>query len=224
METLDRFHARAVAFPALRVFTILTRVLLALAFVPSGLVKIRDVPFTSLPVTDPVGQFFAGFFSAHGYYQFVGVAQWIAAGLLIVPRTATLGGLVYFPIVLNIFAITMAIGPSFAGTRVVTGAMLVANVYLLAWDWDRWKRVLPCSASGAARHGDLVTAVGLMSAAGLGFLGVTAGHLARLRGGALGAPLVLVAVAVVLGCAMLGRAYRRAISGSAPPGSDDAAA
>jgi hypothetical protein len=55
----------------LRVVTMITRVVLASAFVPSGLVKILDQPFTTLPTTDPVGYFFAGFFSAHAYYRFI---------------------------------------------------------------------------------------------------------------------------------------------------------
>ena len=143
MGSIDRLHIWATAQPVLRVFTVIVRVLLALAFVPSGLVKIIGEPFTTLPVSDPVGYFFAGFFSAQGYYRFVGVAQWVAGGLLLIPRTATLGALLYLPIIVNIFAITVAIGPAFSGTRVVTGAMMTANVYLLCWDWDRWKHVLP---------------------------------------------------------------------------------
>jgi hypothetical protein len=95
MAAIDRLHTWATAQPTLRVFTVIVRVLLALAFVPSGLVKILGEPFTTLPVSDPVGYFFAGFFSAHSYYQFIGVAQWVAGGLLLIPRTATLGALVY---------------------------------------------------------------------------------------------------------------------------------
>ena len=62
MNAIDRLHAWATAQPVLRVFTLVVRVLLALAFVPSGLVKITGDPFTTLPVADPVGRFFAGFF------------------------------------------------------------------------------------------------------------------------------------------------------------------
>ena len=127
MVVIDRLHTWATAQPALRVFTVCVRVLLALAFVPSGLVKSSASPH-DVPVSDPVGYFFAGFFSAHGYYRFIGVAQWVACGLLLIPRTATLGALVYLPIIVNIFAITIAIGPAFFGTRVVTGVMLTANV------------------------------------------------------------------------------------------------
>jgi uncharacterized membrane protein YphA (DoxX/SURF4 family) len=113
-NALDRLHAWAVRKPLLVLFTAVTRVLLALAFLPSGLVKVRGQRFTLLPVTDPVGYFFDGFFSAPGYYRFVGVAQLTAAALLMLPWTTTLGAVVYMPIILNIFVITVSVG--FGGT------------------------------------------------------------------------------------------------------------
>jgi hypothetical protein len=209
MGVTDRLHAWATAQPVLRVFTVTVRVL-ALAFVPSGLVKIIGEPFTTLPVSDPVGYFFAGFFSAHGYYRFVGVAQWVAAALLLIPRTATVGALLYLPIVVNIFAITVAIGPAFSGTRVVTGAMVTANIYLLCWDWDRWKHVLPPATLAKARHGDLITALGMTIAAGVGVLGVTGAHLARLRHESFARPVAMVAVGALLGLTTVLATYRRA--------------
>jgi len=213
-RTIDRLHGWAIAQPTLRVFTLILRVMLALAFLPSGLVKIMGEPFTTLPVTDAVGFFFAGFFSARGYYRFVGVAQWIASGLLLFPSTATLGALLYLPISVNIFAITVGIGAAFSGTRIVTGAMVLANVYLLWWDWDRWKRILPVAgpvrADIQARHGDLATTLGTMAAAAIGFAGVTGTHLARLRQTSYAGPLAMVAVGALLGLVTLVTAYRRA--------------
>lgn len=210
MGAIDRSHAWLVARPAARVLALLTRVLLALAFVPSGLVKILGQPFTTLPTTDPVGYFFAGFFSAPGFYQFVGWAQWVAAACLLVPRTATLGAALYLPISVNIFVITMAIGPSFAFTRLVTGALVVGCGFLLFWDWDRWRHVLPTATPALERHGDVVTGLLLLLAAGTGFQGVLSLHLARLRGTLDGAGLVMVIAGAVVGGATLARAYRRA--------------
>jgi hypothetical protein len=210
MSVVDRLHAWVIEQPTLRLFTAIVRVLLALAFVPSGLVKILDRPFTTLPVSDPVGYFFAGFFSAHGYYRFVGVAQWTAAALLLAPRTATLGALVYLPIVVNIFAITVAIGPAFAGTRVVTGLMLLGDLHLLCWDWDRWKNMLPFTAPAHGRHGDTTITVGLLLAAGAGFLGITGAHLARLRHDSYAGPIALIATGALLGVTILVIGYRRA--------------
>jgi hypothetical protein len=52
-------------------------------------------------------------------------------------RAATLGAHLYQPIIVDIFVITVAIGPAFALTRVITDAMLAANLYLLFWGRDR---------------------------------------------------------------------------------------
>ena len=48
---------------------------------------------------------------------------------------ATLGAVLFLPIMLNIFVITISY--YFAATPVITGLMLLANVYLLVWDWPR---------------------------------------------------------------------------------------
>ena len=208
MHLLDRLHAWAISQPALRLLTLITRVLLALAFVPSGLVKILGQPFTLLPVTDPVGYFFAGFFSATGFYRFVGVSQWVAAACLLMPRTATLGAFLYVPIVLNIFVITVAIGPAFAFTRVITGGMLLGSVWLLFWDWDRWKQILPNTGARDRRHGDLLTVLGLLAAGAAGLQGLIGLNMSRVRGTSYATPLLTVAIATVIGGYVLVRAYR----------------
>jgi hypothetical protein len=172
-------HARAVGSRVLGVFTAVTRVLLALAFLPSGLVKAAGHRFTTLPLTDPVGHFFDGFFSAAGYYQFVGIMQLTAAALLLMPWTATLGAVVYLPIILNIFVITLSVG--FGGTAVIAGLMLLGNIYLLCWDYDRWKDLLPRRSDG--RHLGMASTLGFGLAAVAGLAAVTRLHLARLRGG-----------------------------------------
>lgn len=135
--SLDRLHARARGKRWLRWFTVMTRILLALGFTPSGVVKLLGMRFTSLGLDDPVGFFFEAMYRTGFYWNFLGVAQLTAAVLLLIPRTATLGALLYFPIMLNIFLITVSMG--FTGTPVVTGLMLLANLYLLCWDYDRVK-------------------------------------------------------------------------------------
>ena len=60
--------------------------------------------------------------------------------LLLIPRTATLGALVYFPLILNIFVITVSL--HFTGTPVITGLMLIACIYLLCWDADKLKSLI----------------------------------------------------------------------------------
>lgn len=134
-NTLDRWHAAARRQRWLGALALLTRLLLALGFTPSGWTKLAGHRFTLLPVEDPVGFFFEALYRTGFYWNFLGLVQLSAAVLLLVPRTATLGAVVYFPIILNIFLITLAM--HFHGTPVVTGLMLLGSVFLLCWDYDR---------------------------------------------------------------------------------------
>jgi uncharacterized membrane protein YphA (DoxX/SURF4 family) len=120
-----------------KAFTILTRVLLALGFTPSGLTKLLGNRFTQLGIDNSVGFFFEALYRSGFYWNFIGAAQLLAALLLLIPRTAMLGALVYFPIILNIFIITVSM--HFTGTPFITGLMLLANIYLLCWDYRRLK-------------------------------------------------------------------------------------
>jgi hypothetical protein len=74
------------------------------------------------------------------YYTFIGIAQLTTAILLLIPRTSLLGALMYFPIILNISVLTYA--TRFDGTRLIT-MMVMANLFLLIWDYDRLKPILP---------------------------------------------------------------------------------
>ena len=124
----------------LRRFTVMTRVLLALGFTPSGLTKLLGNRFTILGVETPVGFFFEALYRSGFYWNFIGACQLLAALLLLIPRTATLGALVYFPLILNIFVITVSL--HFTGTPVITGLMLLASTYLLCWDADKLKPLI----------------------------------------------------------------------------------
>jgi len=191
---LDRLHARVVASAWLQVFTALTRALLALAFVPSGLVKVAGHRFTTLSPETPVGYFFDGFFSAQGYYRFVGVAQVLALCLLPFRSTAALGAVLYFPIILNIFVITASVG--FGFTAVIAGLLLLGCAYLLAWDYDRWKALLPGFGAGAPgvrpRGPETLVTLGLVAGAGVGFLGLMGVHRAWLTRTRMLGPLVVM--------------------------------
>jgi uncharacterized membrane protein YphA (DoxX/SURF4 family) len=131
-----------------RRLTAVTRVLLAIGFLEPGFRKISGSPFTVLPTSNPVGYFFDAFFQAQAFYFFVGFAQVTAAILLLFPRTALLGAVMYFPIILNIAVITISIG--FKGTWLVTLLMCIGCTYLLVWDYDRLKALLPIKLSGPA--------------------------------------------------------------------------
>jgi hypothetical protein len=138
---LDRLHARVVRVAALQYFTAVTRVLLAVAFLPSGLKKVLNERFTSLPVSNPVGFFFEAFYRSGVWYQFVGWAQLTAALLLLFPRTAALGAMLYLPIAVNVALVTIGVG--FQGTPYITVLMALGALYLVCWEYDRWRDLLP---------------------------------------------------------------------------------
>lgn len=76
IRTADRLHGWATAQRWLRRFTWTVRVLLALGFIPSGLRKVVNQPFTGLdPETNPIGRFFDVLQQAGFLYEFIGWAQ-----------------------------------------------------------------------------------------------------------------------------------------------------
>src|SRR6187455_2338120 len=133
----------------LRYFAIFCRVALALGFIPSGIVKVTGERFTALPSNHPLGHYFDALHLTGFYYTFLGVGQLVTALLLLVPRTALLGAMLYFPIILNICVLTYAV--RFEGTRIAT-LMLLANLFLLVWDYQRLKHILPFSRPDGDRQ------------------------------------------------------------------------
>lgn len=140
-NVLDEIHLKVIRNIWLQRFTLFNRVVLAAAFIPSGLKKVMGERFTQMSMDTPVGLFFEAMYQSGFYYNFIGWAQVIAAILLLIPRTSTLGAVIFFPIVLNICLITISVG--FQGTWVITTAMVLANLYLLCWDYDKLKFILP---------------------------------------------------------------------------------
>lgn len=121
-------------------FAVFCRIMLALGFIISGIVKIKGERFAAgLPVNNPMGHYLEALYHTGYYYTFIGISQLIIALLLLIPRTALLGALLYFPIILNICILAYAV--RFEGTRITT-FMVLASLYLLCWDYNRLKYIL----------------------------------------------------------------------------------
>jgi len=134
----------------LRYFAVFCRVALALGFIPSGIVKVMGERFTGLPANHPLGHYFDALYLTGFYYTFIGVSQLTVALLLLIPKTALLGAILYFPIIINICVLAYA--TRFEGTRITT-LMVLANLYLLCWDYARLKYVLPFASSSGSSSG-----------------------------------------------------------------------
>lgn len=140
MSALESFLSRIRSKKLFKIFTWITRILLAIGFMPSGLTKLLGNRFTTIPVENPVGFFFEAMYQTGFYWNFLGFMQLLTAILLLIPKTTFLGALLYLPIIINIFIIVTAM--NFTGTPFVAGLMLLANLYLLFWDYDKLKRIV----------------------------------------------------------------------------------
>jgi hypothetical protein len=126
-------------------FAAFCRIALAVSFIPSGFVKIMGERFAEgLPSNNPLGHYFDALYQTGYYYTFIGVVQVITGILLLFRRTSLLGNLMYFPVILNICVLTYA--TRFNGTR-LNAMMLLASLFLLIWDYDRLKHILPFKQS-----------------------------------------------------------------------------
>ena len=139
--TLDQIHLRARKNKWLGYFAVFNRIALAAGFIPSGLQKVVGERFTVLSANHPMGNFLEAFYHTGFYYTFVGVLQVTAAVLLLIPRTATIGAFIYLPIILNICILSLAV--RFDGSLVSAPLMLLAVLYLLCWDYHKFKNIFP---------------------------------------------------------------------------------
>lgn len=83
----------------------------------------------------PVKIFFDNLCSIPEYWGFLGISQMIAGIFLIIPKTTTVGAMMAFGIILNMYLITLFL--HFHGTTFITGLMLLGTIYLLLWDTEK---------------------------------------------------------------------------------------
>ena len=96
---------------------------------------------SGLSANHPMGHYLVALHQTGYYYTYIGVVQVAAAIMLLIPRTVTLGAFLYFPIILNICILTYAV--RFDGSLFTAPLMVLANLYLLGWNYEKWKYILP---------------------------------------------------------------------------------
>lgn len=137
---LPSIYVRIRTFYKLNLLVWLTRYLLAFAFIPSGMKKVLGQRFTSIGTDNPIGYFFEALFRTGMYWNFLGWGQLIAAVLMMTQLFATLGNLIFFFIITNIFFITVSM--HFTGTWLIALLMLFASTCLLLWDANRLQYIV----------------------------------------------------------------------------------
>ncbi|MCF2443528.1 DoxX family membrane protein [Dyadobacter sp. CY345] len=137
MITLQRLKDKE----TFQIFTIYLRYLIGGAFIFSGLGKLigeRFIPAGSMQIPTEgmvIDVFFETLFRTGLWWRFIGFGQVLAGLLLVTQRWSTLGAILSLPISLNIFFITVSM--DFRGTPIVTGLILLGNLWLLLWDYAR---------------------------------------------------------------------------------------
>lgn len=126
--------------PLLYRFTLGTRALLAIGFIPTGMIKLLGYRFTNMSAESDLGAFFDILYQTQPYWQFLGFTQLLAGILVLIPATAALGALLFLGIMMNIFIITLSY--YFAYTPVITFMMLLASLWLILWDYHRFRRMI----------------------------------------------------------------------------------
>lgn len=128
---------------SIQIFIIYTRYLIGISFVFASIVKIKgerfmtDMSMINGSTINSAPHFFEALYQSGLYWKFIGISQLIASFLLMTQRLSKLGALFFFPIILNIFIITVSY--DFVGTIYITSLMLLANITLLIWDWKELK-------------------------------------------------------------------------------------
>ena len=137
---LSSIYVRVRTYYPLNLMVWLTRYLIAFAFIPSGMKKILGQRFTNIGTDNPIGYFFEALFRTGMYWNFLGWGQLIAAILMMTQLFSTLGNLIFFFIVSNIFIITVSM--HFTGTCLIALLMLFASTCLLLWDANRLQYII----------------------------------------------------------------------------------
>lgn len=147
MNYADRFHFSITQNRWAKIFTLSVRGLLGIGFILPGLIKLfSPIPFGGLISKETaIGAFFEAFFSAEGLYILVGLVQVLAGTMLFFSSTMLFGAVIYFPLIVAISVITWTF--DFQGTWIIASLMTLANFYLLCWEYDRLKVLLPLTSS-----------------------------------------------------------------------------
>ena len=138
---MEKFIFKLKKVKTFQVFTIFLRYLLGAAFVWASVLKIKGIRFTPESGENmPIGSLphlLESMYRSGFYWSFIGWTQFAAGFLIMSQAFSTLGAVVYFPMMLGIFVLTT----DFQSPEIltVTALMLLANIYLLLWDWNRLK-------------------------------------------------------------------------------------
>ncbi len=116
------------------------RIGMGLTFIISGTRKLPGVKFTILPTSDPVGYYFDAMHQTGFYWNFIGYFQILLGILIFINRFVIVSSLLMMPVTMNIFLVSIAL--NMKGTPIITSMMVLANCFLLAWNYENYLNLL----------------------------------------------------------------------------------
>lgn len=116
------------------------RIGMGFTFIISGIRKLPGIKFTTLPIDNPVGFYFAAMLSTGFYWNFIGYFQIILGVLAFLNRFIALIVLLMMPVTVNIFLISTSL--KMIGTPIITALMLLGNIFLLLWHHKNYTSIL----------------------------------------------------------------------------------
>jgi hypothetical protein len=119
---------------------LLLKFTMGLTFILSGLRKMPGVKFTILSIDNPVGAYFQAMYDTGFYWNFIGYFQIILGILLLFRRFGVIVPLLMMPVTINIFMVS--IGLNMRGTPVITTLMLLGNIALILWHYEKYLPLL----------------------------------------------------------------------------------
>ncbi len=135
MNIINNLHQKKL----ITIFVIYLRYLIGGAMVFSSIVKIKGERFTSKDgINEPLHSawhLFETLYQSGIYWRFLGWSQLLAGMLLMTQLYSALGAVVMLPITINIFVITISY--YFAATPAITFLLLLANIFLLLWEYEK---------------------------------------------------------------------------------------
>lgn len=142
-----------------------SRIFLGLIFLTGGVSKLMPFPGVMGPVwlEHELAQYGLG-----TYARFIGWSEALIGALLLSRPFATLGAIMLVPLVINILMVTVSL--HWRGTPYVVSGFLAMNLYLLIYDFDKWKSVIgmapgsPVESPSPGRRVGVVVAVACIAA------------------------------------------------------------
>ena len=124
------------------------RIILATVFILYGTLKLLGLQLSTGDLSDkrfgdvsPMLVTWHFFSLSPLYHHAIGVAQIITGLLLIVPKTAPVGSLCFFVIILNIVLINFGYDIA-TDVKILSSVLLTLNCFLLAHYWRRYRLLL----------------------------------------------------------------------------------